>query len=107
MPDGVSELGGQNVYVQNGEARLEDGTIAGSVVTLNRAMKFFRENTGVTVPEVVRMVTENPAQELGLFEKIGSLCPGAAADITIFDEDFTILRTFVDGYEVYKKSAIR
>ena len=48
------------------------------------------------------MVTENQAQELGLFEKIGSLSPGAAADITIFDEDFRILSTFVDGREVYK-----
>ena len=53
------------------------------------------------------MVTENQAQELGLFEKIGSLCPGAAADITIFNEDFTVLYTFVDGCEVYKNSDFR
>ena len=106
LPDGVSELGGQTVYVQNGEARLADGTIAGSLVTLNRAMLNFRNNTGATVPEGVRMVTENQAQELGLFEKIGSLSPGAAADITIFNEDFTIFRTFVDGCEVYKNPDI-
>ena len=102
LPDGVSELGGQTVYVQNGEARLADGTLAGSVVTLNKAMANFRRNTGASVPEVVRMVTENQAQELGLFEKIGSLSPGAAADITVFDEEFTVLCTFVDGREVYK-----
>ena len=107
LPDGISELGGQTVYVENGAARLADGTIAGSVVTMNLALKNFRENTGATVPEVVRMVTENQAQELGLFEKIGSLSPGAAADITIFDENFTILHTFVDGLEVYKNPAIR
>lgn len=107
LPDGIFELGGQTVYVKNGAARLADGTIAGSVVTMNCAMKNFRENTGTTVPEVVRMVTENQAQELGLFEKIGSLSPGAAADITIFDEDFTILHTFVDGREVYKNLDFR
>ena len=107
LPDGVSELGGQTVYVQNGEARLADGTLAGSVVTLNKAMANFRRNTGASVPEVVRMVTENQAQELGLFEKIGSLTPGAAADVTVFDEDFRILRTFVDGCEVYKNPVFR
>ena len=102
LPDGVSELGGQTVYVKEGASRLADGTLAGSIVTLNSAMANFRKNTGATVPEVVRMVTENQAQELGLFEKIGSLSPGAAADITVFTEDFKILRTFVDGCEVYK-----
>ena len=107
LPDGISELGGQTVYVQNGAVRLVDGTLAGSVVTLNRAMDNFRKNTGATVPEVVRMVTENQAQELGLFEKIGSLSPGAAADVTLFDEKFRILRTFVDGREVYKNPDLR
>ena len=107
LPEGISELGGQTVYVKDGEARLADGTIAGSVVTMNRAMANFRKNTGASIPEVVRMVTENQAQELGLFEKIGSLCPGAAADITIFNEDFTVLYTFVDGVEVYKNSDFR
>ena len=105
LPEGISELGGQTVYVKDGAVRLEDGTLAGSIVTLNRAMANFRKNTGATVPEVVRMVTENQAQELGLFEKIGSLTPGAAADITIFDNDFTVMYTFVDGSEVYKNLA--
>ena len=106
MTDGISELGGQAVIVKNGEARLTDGTLAGSVVTMNRAMANFRKNTGATIPEVVRMVTENQAQELGLFEKIGSLSPGAAADVTIFNDDFEVLQTFVDGREVYKNPDI-
>ena len=106
LSDGISELGGQTVIVKNGEARLADGTLAGSIVTLNRAMANFRKNTGATVPEVVRMVTENQAQELGLFEKIGSLSPGAAADVTVFNDDFEVLQTFVDGREVYKNPDI-
>ena len=106
MPDGVYELGGQTVYVTNGEARLKNGVLAGSTVTLNRAMANFKKHTGASVPEVVQMVTGNQAQELGLFEKIGSLRPGAAADLTLFNEDFKILRTFVDGNSVYKNSAV-
>ena len=106
MTDGISELGGQAVIVKNGAARLTDGTLAGSVVTMNRAMANFRKNTGATIPEVVRMVTENQAQELGLFEKIGSLSPGAAADVTIFNDDFEVLQTFVDCREVYKNPDI-
>lgn len=107
LPDGVSELGGQTVLVKDGAARLADGTLAGSVVTMDRALANFRKNTGASVPEVVRMVTENQAQELGLFEKIGSLSPGAVADLTIFNEDFTICRTFVDGREVYRNHDFR
>ena len=106
MTDGISELGGQAVIVKNGAARLTDGTLAGSVVTMNRAMANFRKNTGATIPEVVRMVTENQAQELGLFEKVGSLSPGAAADVTVFNDDFEVLQTFVDGREVYKNPDI-
>jgi N-acetylglucosamine-6-phosphate deacetylase len=106
MADGIYELGGQTVIVENGAARLTDGTLAGSIVTLNRAMANFRKNTGATIPEVVRMVTENQAQELGLFEKVGSLSPGAAADVTIFNDDFVILQTFVNGREVYKNPVI-
>ena len=106
MPDGISELGGQTVYIKNGVARLKNGVLAGSTITLNQAMANFQKNTGAPVPEVVQMVTGNQAQELGLFEKIGSLRPGAAADITIFNDDFTILKTFVEGNLVYKNSAV-
>lgn len=106
MPDGISELGGQTVYVKNGVARLENEVLAGSTITLNRAMANFQKNTGASIPEIVQMVTGNQAQELGLFEKVGSLRPGAAADITIFNDDFTVLRTFVDGNLVYKNSAV-
>lgn len=105
IQEGKSELGGQTVYIEGGVARLDDGTLAGSTITLNRAMANFRKNTGAPVWEVVKMVTGNQAQELDLFERIGSLCPGAAADITIFDKDFTIYRTYVDGELIYKNPA--
>jgi hypothetical protein len=54
LGDGVSELGGQKVFVQGQQATLADGTIAGSVLTLDRALANFKTTTGLTVPEVVQ-----------------------------------------------------
>jgi N-acetylglucosamine-6-phosphate deacetylase len=100
--DGVSELGGQKVWVQGQQATLADGTIAGSVLTLDRALANFRENTGLTIPEVVRLVTLNPSVELGDTGR-GRLEPGCRADLTLFDENFKIQATYVGGTAVYRK----
>lgn len=97
LGDCESELGGQKVFVKNGVATLADGTIAASVATLNEVVKKFRQNTKISIPEVVETVTKNPARKLGLYEKIGSLEIGKAADIVIFDEDFNIVSAFVNG----------
>jgi len=96
---GVSEIGGQKVRVENGEARLEDGTLAGSVLKLNEALKNFYEYSEITLPELIAMVTTLPAKKLGL--KIGALKEDYPADFVLFDKDFKIYRTFIDGEEVY------
>ena len=95
LGDGLSELGGQKVFVKGNRATLEDGTLAGSVATMNTVLKNFRDNTGFDVAACVELVTKNPALELGIFNRLGSLEVGKAADITIFDDDFTIRKTFV------------
>lgn len=97
LGDCESELGGQKVFVKNGVATLADGTIAASVATLNEVVKKFYQNTKISIPEVVETVTKNPAQKLGMYDKIGSLEIGKAADIVIFDEDFKIVSAFVNG----------
>ena len=97
LGDGESELGGQKVFVHSGKATLADGTIAGSVLTMNMAVHNFLTNTGASLPEVINMVTLNPAKELGLSSSLGSLEPGKYADLTIFDEAFQIKQTFVNG----------
>lgn len=96
MGDGVSELGGQSVFVRGKFATLYDGTLAGSVATMNEVLKNFHANTGLDVAACVELVTKNPATELGIFDKLGSLEVGKAADITIFDDDFNIKKTFVN-----------
>lgn len=95
--DGPSELGGQRVFVQGERATLADGTIAGSVATMNRCLRLFRENTGAGIAETVALATKNPAEDLGIYAEVGSLSPGKRADITIFDEDLAIYDTIVGG----------
>lgn len=102
LGDGPSELGGQAVFVRNGEARLADGTLAGSVLTLNEAVRHFKENTGADWPSVLRTVTQVPAKELHKEGVLGSIRPGALADITLFDDDVTIACTIVQGATVYQ-----
>jgi N-acetylglucosamine-6-phosphate deacetylase len=102
LGDGVSELGGQKVFVRGANATLADGTIAGSVLTLDRALANFKITAGLTVPEVVQLVTLNPARELGETRR-GRLEPGCRADLTLFDADFKIHATYVGGLQVYQE----
>ena len=97
LGDCESELGGQKVFVKGGVARLADGNIAASVAPLNDVVKQFCRNTKISIPAAVETVTKNPARRLKLYDEIGSLEVGKAADILIFDEDFNIKATFVDG----------
>ena len=102
LGDGKSELGGQTVFVRDGIAALADGTIAGSVLTMDRAVKNFAENTNCGLPAAVACATKNAAESLGLYEKLGSLAPGKRADFTIFDENVRIQKTIVDGNLIYQ-----
>ena len=97
LSDGVSELGGQKVYVNGTRATLADGTIAGSVLRMNEGLRILRENLGASIPSIVEMATRTPAEELNVYDKLGSPTVGKYADIVIFDEDFRIRRTIVGG----------
>lgn len=103
LKDGVSELGGQKVIVKDNSARLEDGTLAGSILRLNKAVKNFKEYTDITINEAINMVSLNPAKNLKLHNEIGSIEVGKYADVVIFDKDFCIEHTIVNGKTVYKK----
>ena len=103
MPDGVSELGGQTVYVKNGEARLADGTLAGSVLKMNDAIKNLVTNVGVPFTEAVDYATYNPAKNIGKLSDYGSIAVGKKASFTVLDENYEVRLTIVDGKVVYKK----
>ncbi len=102
IPDGVSELGGQTVYVKNGEARLEDGTLAGSVLRMNNAVRNAFEKVGIPFLQAVDCATINPATNLGLADEIGSIKVGKKADFTVLNNEFEVLLTVRDGEIVYK-----
>jgi len=103
LPDGESELGGQKVFVKNGEARLTDGTLAGSVLKMNDAVKNLVTKCGVPFCDAIDCATVAPAKNIGVFDTYGSIAVGKAADLTVLDDDFNVLLTIVGGRVVYRK----
>jgi N-acetylglucosamine-6-phosphate deacetylase len=103
MPDGISELGGQTVIVKNGEARLEDGTLAGSVLKMNVAVKNVVEKLGVSFTDAIDFVTRNPAENIGVLNERGTIEVGKRADFTVLDDNFDVLLTVVGGRVVYQR----
>ncbi|TET87575.1 MAG: N-acetylglucosamine-6-phosphate deacetylase [Sulfurovum sp.] len=99
MKCGTYDLGGRKVTVEGNTATLEDGTLAGSVLKLNVALKNMTMVTSMTLIEAVNAVTKVPAQKLGI--KKGELKVGYDADIVIFDEKFSIISTIVGGEVKY------
>lgn len=102
MPDGDFTLGGQPVTKTGIKCLLPDGTIAGSVLTLNKAVKNLFENTTLTVNEAVKCASLNPAKALGVSDCIGSIEIGKCADIMICDDDFNIKNTIIGGTTRYE-----
>ena len=102
LADGVSELGGQTVYVKDGEARLADGTLAGSVLRMNRALQNMVEKVGVPFTQAVDYCTINPARTLKMENEAGSIAEGKRADFAVLNDKFDVLYTVRDGKIIYK-----
>lgn len=101
MPDGEYELGGQPIFVKGIVCALADGTIAGSVLKLNCAVKNVLDHTSIPVNEVFNMVSLNPATAIHCEDRIGSLEAGKDANIIIADNDINIQRTIKKGKTIY------
>lgn len=101
LPDGNYKLGVNDVVVEDGDAKLaSDGTRAGSTLTTGQALKNLVKFTGEGPEKVLPLLTENPADLLGLPRK-GRIAPGCDADFVVLGEDLTVLRTIVGGRTVY------
>ena len=95
-PDGEYELGGQKVFLKNGEARLADGTLAGSVTDLFECMKKAIE-FGIPVADAIEAATLTPARCLKLDDNRGSIREGNYADFIVCDEDLNIINVYKKG----------
>jgi len=102
MPDGEYDLGGQPIFLKGIECRLADGTIAGSVLKLNDAVKNVIAHTALPVNEVFHMASLNPATAIGCADRLGSLEAGKDADIIIADENINIIKTIKKGRTIYE-----
>jgi len=96
MPDGKYMLGGFEVTVSGGVCRNAEGTLAGSTLTLDRALRNIVA-LGISVPNAVRMLTLNPATLLGIEFKKGSLRVGADADVLLLNEGLHLAGVWARG----------
>lgn len=100
MEDGDYTLGGQHVIKTGIQCLLEDGTIAGSVLKLNEAVKNLYTHTDISLSDAFACASLNPANAVGESASIGSLEVGKYADIIICDDEFEVIKTFINGKEI-------
>ena len=99
MPNGEYELGGQAVFMEDGLARLADGTIAGSAIDLfeilRRAVSF-----GIPKEDAILAATRNPARQIGCLDKVGTIADGKIADFVICDSDLNRKAVYIAGQKI-------
>ncbi|NMB46982.1 MAG: N-acetylglucosamine-6-phosphate deacetylase [Firmicutes bacterium] len=103
LPVGHYQLGGLKIDVSKEAARLTTGELAGSTLSMAKAVKNAMEMLGVSWPEAVRMASYNPAHAVNLGHRKGSLTVGKDGDIAVFDDQLNTLATIVAGQVVYQK----
>ncbi|TSB47347.1 N-acetylglucosamine-6-phosphate deacetylase [Alkalicoccobacillus porphyridii] len=101
LENGIYDLGGQDVYVENGRASLVDGTLAGSLLRMDEAIRNMLEFTGCSLADAIKMASLNPAKQLNIDDRKGSIAVGKDADIVILNDKNRVMLTFCRGQLVY------
>jgi N-acetylglucosamine-6-phosphate deacetylase len=96
-------LGGRPITAGSEAALLDDGTVAGSVMTMDRVFRILVERVGLSLIDAAMLCATTPARELGL-AGFGMLSPGAVADLVVFDAAFSVVQTYVRGQLVYARN---
>ena len=103
MEDGQYTLGEFDVIVENGTARLLTGSLAGSVLSMNNAIKNVVDWNIATLEEAIKMASYNPAVSCNIDDKCGSIKPGLPADFVVIDDSLNVYNTYLDGVCKYSK----
>jgi N-acetylglucosamine-6-phosphate deacetylase len=102
LPEGEYQFVGRKVTVRNGAVRLANGALAGSILTLDRAVRNIVAFTGIGWSEAISMATQVPARIAGLAPRKGSIAPGGDADLVALDDQGFVQRTWVRGQLAYQ-----
>lgn len=100
LPEGEYMLGDQRIFVKDGAARLVEGNLAGSTLTMLKAVRNMIEEIGVPMQEAFRMASSNPAQSIKLVDR-GWIREGNRADFVILTADFEVQKTIIAGKVAY------
>ena len=106
MPPGRYQLNDFDVHVSKTDARLADGTLAGSILPLDEAVRNLIEYTGCSLSEALATVTTTPAALLGLSDQRGRIAPGLLADLVLLTPDLEVAMTISAGQITYKNQAL-
>ncbi|MBY0121828.1 N-acetylglucosamine-6-phosphate deacetylase [Bacillus sp. S/N-304-OC-R1] len=107
LKNGTYDLGGQEVTVKDGKAVLREGTLAGSILKLGQAIKNMMSYTGCSLEDVIEMGSANPAKQLNVFHRKGSLAVGKDADLVILDGNKDVYMTLCHGSIAYDKGVTK
>ena len=94
------------MYVNETTATLSNGTLAGSILKMNDAIKNTLQYTGCSMTDIIKMTAENPAKQLRIFDRKGSIQVGKDADLVILNEKFDVEMTFCRGKLAFKKENV-
>jgi N-acetylglucosamine-6-phosphate deacetylase len=104
LPDGRYMLGDSETFVKDGIARLAEGNLAGSTLTMDTGVRNLIAFAGLNVPDAVATATRTPAEAMRLEGRKGVLAPGADADVILLSEDVEVMLTMIAGNVVYERS---
>lgn len=103
MPAGRYKEGNEVIISNGKDVRLETGRLAGSVLRMNQAVKNVMDFVGSDFITTVKCGTENPAKNLGVYDKMGSIKEGKYANLVVVDKDVNVYQTIRRGKEIYKR----